>query len=149
MRDETIDETTLAVASALQLGISLVLRRLRQIKAEAGELTMPESSALSRLDRGGPTTVAALAGHEQISSQSMGATIAALEARSLVDRRPDPSDGRRAVIAITAAGRDVLRRHRTANAERIARALSDGFTADEREQLRVAAPLIERLADRI
>ena len=72
------------VAGALRVSLGLLVRRLRQIKAE-GELTLPESSALARLDRGGPTTSGALARLEQISPQSMGATLAALEARDLLD----------------------------------------------------------------
>ena len=59
------------VAAALRVSIGLLLRRLRQVQAE-GELTLPESSALTRLDRGGPTTPSALAKLEQISPQSMG-----------------------------------------------------------------------------
>src|ERR1700685_3587597 len=85
-----------AVAAALRVSIGLLVRRLRPAKAEGG-LTMPETSALSRLDRGGPATSSALARQEQISPQSMGATLAALEARGLVERRPDPADGRRSV----------------------------------------------------
>jgi DNA-binding MarR family transcriptional regulator len=69
------------VAGALRMSMGLLVRRLRQVKAE-GELTLPESSALSRLDRGGPATSAALAKLEQISPQSMGATLAGLEAWS-------------------------------------------------------------------
>jgi DNA-binding MarR family transcriptional regulator len=77
------------VAAALRVSIGLLLRRLRQVQVE-GELTLPESSALARLDRGGPTTPARWPRLEQISPQSMGATLAALEARGLVERRPDP-----------------------------------------------------------
>src|SRR5271166_3428595 len=90
------------VAGALRVALGLLTRRLRQLKAE-GELTLPESSALARLDRGGPATSSDLARREQISPQSMGATLAALEARGLVRRQPDPDDGRRAVLSITAA----------------------------------------------
>jgi hypothetical protein len=63
------------VAGALRMSMGLLVRRLRQMKAE-GELTLPESSALARLDRGGPATSATLAKLEQISPQSMGATLA-------------------------------------------------------------------------
>jgi DNA-binding MarR family transcriptional regulator len=62
---------------------------LRQAQIE-GEQTLPELSALLRLDRGGRATAAALARAEQITPQSMGATLAALEARGLVAREPDP-----------------------------------------------------------
>src|ERR1700727_1141223 len=91
------------VAAALRVSIGLLLRRLRQVQVE-GELSLPESSALVRLDRGGPTTPGELAKLEQISPQSMGATLAALEARGLVERRPDPQDGRRGLMSLTAAG---------------------------------------------
>ncbi|MCU1396442.1 MAG: regulatory protein MarR [Ilumatobacteraceae bacterium] len=133
------------VASALHVSIGLFLRRLRQLEAP-GELTTPESSALARLDRGGPTTAAALAKVERISPQSMGATLAALEARGLVERRPDPDDGRRAVVSPTAEGLRVLRTRRDARTEQVAMALSSGFTDAELAQLLAAAPLIERLA---
>lgn len=136
------------VAAALQVSIGLLLRRVRQAQAE-GELTLPETSALARLDRGGPTTSAALARLEQISPQSMGATLAALEGRGLVERRPDPQDGRRVVMSVTEAGLQVLRNRRNARTEQLAQALSTGFTRPELEQLMAVAPLLERLAQSI
>jgi len=139
------DPDVIEVAGALRVSMGLLFRRLRQVKAE-GELTLPESSALARLDRGGPTTAGALARLEQISPQSMGATLGALEASGLVYRQPDPGDGRRAVISVTEAGREVLRNRRNESTERLARALSAAFTPAELEQLMATAPLIERLA---
>jgi DNA-binding MarR family transcriptional regulator len=136
------------VAGALRASIGLLLRRLRQAQAE-GELTLPESAALTRLDRGGPSTPSALARLEQISPQSMGATLGALEARGLVERRPDPQDGRRVVLSITDAGRQVLQNKRNARTERLAKALAAGFTPGELRQLQAAAPLLERLAQSI
>jgi DNA-binding MarR family transcriptional regulator len=136
------------VAGALQVSISLLRRRLRQAPVE-GELTAPETSALARLDRGGPATSAALARREQISPQSMGATLGVLEARGLVERRPDPGDGRQVIISLTEAGLEVLRSRRGARTEQLAKALSAGFTRPELEQLMAAAPLIERLAQSI
>jgi DNA-binding MarR family transcriptional regulator len=136
------------IAGALRVSIGLLLRRLRQTQAE-GELTLPESSALARLDRGGPATASALAKLEQISPQSMGATLGALEARGLVERRPDPADGRRVVLSVTGAGRDLLRDKRNARTQRLAKALSSGFTPGELRLLMAAAPLLERLAQSI
>jgi DNA-binding MarR family transcriptional regulator len=136
------------VAAALRVSIGLLLRRLRQVRVE-GELTLPESSALVRLDRGGPATPSELARLEQIRPQSMGATVAALEARGLVERRPDPRDGRRAVLSVTEAGRAVLLDKRNARAEQLAKALAAGFTPAELGQLMAAAPLLERLAQAI
>lgn len=136
------------VAAALYVSIGLLRRRLRQAPMP-GELSLPEISALARLDRGGPATPGALARAEQISPQAMGATMSALAARGLVERRPDPSDGRRAVMSLTAAGRRVLRDKRSARTEQLARALAAGFTGPELAALMTAAPLIERLAESI
>jgi DNA-binding MarR family transcriptional regulator len=140
-QDAEVDQ----VAGALQVSIGLLRRQLRQTQAD-GELTVPETAALARLDRGGPATASALARLEQISPQSMGATLGALEARRLVERRPDPGDGRRVVLSVTDAGLQVLRNRRSARTEQLARALSAGFTRSELRQLMAAAPLIERLA---
>jgi DNA-binding MarR family transcriptional regulator len=136
------------IAGALRVSTGLLLRRLRQAQAD-GELTLPESSALTRLDRGGPATASALAKLEQISPQSMGATLGGLETRGLVERRPDPADGRLVVLSVTDAGRGVLRDKRNARTERLAKALSSGFTPGELRLLMAAAPLLERLAQNI
>jgi DNA-binding MarR family transcriptional regulator len=136
------------VAGALRVSIGLLLRRMRQTRTD-GELTLPESSALTRLDRGGPATASALAKLEQISPQSMGATLGALEARGLIERRPDPGDGRRAVLSVTGAGLRLLRDKRNARTEQLAKALSAGFTPAELRLLAAASPLLERLAESI
>jgi DNA-binding MarR family transcriptional regulator len=132
------------IAAELRVSIGLLVRRLRQVPVK-GELTLSETSALARLDRGGPTTPGELAKQEQISPQSIGATLAALQARGLIERRPDPGDGRRAVMSITDAGLDLLRSRRNAKVRQLARALATEFTPAELERLADAAPLLERL----
>jgi DNA-binding MarR family transcriptional regulator len=136
------------VAAAVRASVGLLLRRMRQVPVD-GELTLPESSAVTRLDRGGPATSSALARLEQISPQSMGATLAGLEARGLITRRPDPDDGRRSLLSVSEAGRQVLRNKRNARTEQLARALSASFTTEELGLLKAAAPLLERLAQSI
>ena len=132
------------IAAELRVSIGLLVRRLRQVPVKGG-LTLSETSALARLDRGGPTTPGELAKQEQISPQSMGATLAALQARGLIERRPDPGDGRRAVMSVTDAGLDLLRSRRNAKVRQLARALAAEFTPAELERLAAAAPLLERL----
>lgn len=135
-------------AAALQLSVGLLKRRARET-ARGGELSSPEMSVLSRLDRNGPGTTAALARWEQITPQAVGATVAVLEARELIARAPDPGDGRRSILTITQAGERALRAGRNALTDLMTGALSRGFTPGEIEQLRAAAPLIERLAQLI
>ncbi|MFZ0191262.1 MAG: MarR family transcriptional regulator [Streptosporangiaceae bacterium] len=145
---ETVEQEAGEVAAALYLSVGLFKRRLRQMPAE-GELSLPESSALRRLERGGPATVTALANAEQISVQSMGATLHTLEARRLIARHPDPADGRRSVMSVTEAGLVALNDKRNARIAQLARVLAAEFTPTELGQLMAAAPLIERLAENI
>ena len=136
------------VAMALRESIGMLVRRMRQHPPDGG-LTLPENAAMVRLNRGGPTTSSALAKLEQISPQSMGATLAALEARGLVARHPDPEDGRRVVLSITEVGQQILQDKRNARTQQMTQALSAGFTPEEIRQLAAAAPLLERLAQSI
>jgi DNA-binding MarR family transcriptional regulator len=121
---------------------------MRQIPTQ-DELSLSESAALARLDRGGPATGAELARAEQISPQSMGATLGALEKRGLIARAPDPNDGRRMILSITESGLELLRHRRNRRTEELERALSSEFTPTELKQLAAAAPLLERLANSI
>ena len=136
------------VAAALRIAVGMLFRKLRQLPS-GGELTPAETSALSRLDRGGPATSSDLAKLDRISPQSMGATLAVLEQRGLIERRGDPGDGRRVVLSITPDGRQVVNDRRSARTEQIARALRGGFTLAELDQLHGAAPLLERLAEKL
>ena len=145
---QTVEQEAGEVAAALYLSVGLFKRRLRQMPAE-GELSLPESSALRRLERGGPATVTALAKAEQISVQSMGATLHTLEARRLIDRHPDPADGRSSVMSVTEAGLVALNDKRNARIAQLAQVLAAEFTPAELGQLMAAAPLIERLAENI
>jgi DNA-binding MarR family transcriptional regulator len=144
-RDPLIDE----VAGALHASVRLLVSRLRQTQAVEGDLSSPETSALARLDRTGPTTAAELSRLERISPQSMGATVAALEERGLVRREPDPADGRRSILSLSPDGRALLERRRSARSEHLSEALESAFTGAEVKQLQAAAPLIERLAQHI
>ncbi|WP_326948360.1 MarR family transcriptional regulator [Amycolatopsis sp. NBC_01307] len=145
----TVDPDPGEVAAVLLASVSVLVRRVRQVPAEGG-LTMPERTALALLDRSGPTTSSALAREVQITAQAMGATLGALRDRGLVERRPDPDDGRRAVLLVTEAGRQALRDKRNARAELIARALTGGeFTPAELARLAAAAPLLDRLAQHL
>jgi DNA-binding MarR family transcriptional regulator len=135
------------LAGALFVGFGLVRRRLR-LREVPGDLSFPETAALARLDRGGPATSAELARQEQISPQSMGATLSVLQDRGLIARSADPDDGRRVVLTMTDSGRRTLQDRRRARVEQLAHGLT-GFTATELEQLQAAAPLIERLAQQL
>ena len=89
-----VPDEVVGLAVELRGSLSLLIRRLRQVEVD-DDLAIPQRAALARLERVGDLTSADLARLEQISPQSMGATLAELEARGLVARRKHPDDGRR------------------------------------------------------
>jgi DNA-binding MarR family transcriptional regulator len=139
------DVSPVDVADALLASVGQLVRRVRQLPSD-GELTMPERSALARLDRDGPATSAELARAAQISPQSMGTTLAALTERALVQRERDPVDGRRVVLSVTRHGLRLLGSTRSTRSQQLTVALAGEFTPAELKRLMAATPLIERLA---
>jgi DNA-binding MarR family transcriptional regulator len=133
------------VASDLHVAIGRLVRRLRQGHVP-GDLTLSEASVLSRLDIRGPATPSELANEERVRPQAMSVTLAGLESRGLVARSGDPGDGRRVLMSVTDAGRQLLVDRRGVKAARLARAMASGFTAEEQQRLADATPLLERLA---
>ena len=133
-------------ANRLRVAIGAFKRRVREVSRE-GELTSPQLTALSRLDRLGSMTTAELARREQISPQAMGTTIASLENLGLVTRSADTADARRSILSLTAEGLAAIGSGRNAMVDRITAVLEESFTGEETEILAAAAPLIERLAD--
>jgi DNA-binding MarR family transcriptional regulator len=144
----SVSPTAEEVAAALRVAAGNLYRKLKQSPL-AGEATLAETSTLGRLERNGPATSSDLARADRISPQSMGVTVAALEERGLVERSRDPLDGRRVVLSITEPGRQVVHDKRGARTAMIAAALRDGFTDTELGQLLAAAPLIQRLAEKL
>ncbi|WP_238019902.1 MarR family transcriptional regulator [Dactylosporangium sp. AC04546] len=135
------------VAADLQVAVGRLVRRLRQTQVP-GELTLSEASVLSRLDRDGPAPPGELAAGDRVRPQAMGATLQALEQRGLVSRSPDPTDGRRVRMAITAEGLRLLTDRRSLKTQALTDALAR-LSDEERAQIAAAARLLERLADEL
>ena len=93
-----------ALASALRLSVVRLNRRLRGQRADTS-VTLTQLAALSTLKRHGALTPGELAAHEKVQPPSMTRVLAALDERGLVLRRPHPTDGRQALVELTAAGR--------------------------------------------
>lgn len=89
---------------------------------------------LATLDEFGPASQADLGRRGGIDRSDVVATVNELTARDLVVRAPDPTDRRRNVITLTAAGRTELHRMGQALAE-VQETLLAPLTSTEREQL--------------
>ncbi|QMU77638.1 MarR family transcriptional regulator [Streptacidiphilus sp. PB12-B1b] len=137
-------EPAARAANDLRVLIGRLKRTLKELDPPDG-LTPTQLSVLSRLDHDGPASPSALAGAERVRPQSMGATLALLEERGLIERRPDADDGRRQVVSLTAAGDRYIRDSRRQRQEWLSRALQDGFTEQELAVVIEALALLDRL----
>ncbi|HSS32817.1 MAG TPA: MarR family transcriptional regulator [Solirubrobacterales bacterium] len=146
------DNTTEGAAlldSAAKLRMALVrtARRLRQEAAgESSGLTPTSVAALATVERHGPLTPSELAAIERVQRPTMTRTLGCLEREGLVDRTPDPTDGRSSLVAINAAGRERLRRLRGRKNAYLARRMRE-LSADEVETLERAAEILDRMRE--
>jgi DNA-binding MarR family transcriptional regulator len=131
------------VASDLRVALGQIMRRLR---AEH-RFPLSHGTVLGRLDREGSQSVSDLAAKEHVRPQSMAQTVADLESDAYVERRPDPDDGRRALVALTDEGRTVLERERRKREGWLAQALDERLTDREREVVAEAVEILRRLAE--
>ena len=122
-------------------------RLVRRLRAESGQPPVGQLAVLGRLDREGPASTSDLAAAERMRPQSMAQTVRDLESAGLVSRRPDPDDGRRALVELTPAGLERLLTTRARREGWLAELFEHEFTAAERETLRAALPLLRRIAD--
>jgi DNA-binding MarR family transcriptional regulator len=134
---------TAPLASELRVVLGQLLRRLR---AEH-RFPISQGTVLGRLDREGPRAVSDLAAAERVRPQSMAQTVGDLEDDGLVERRPDPSDGRRASVSLTASGREALEADRRHREGWLVRAIEDELTPEERQTLGDSVSLLRRLAE--
>jgi DNA-binding MarR family transcriptional regulator len=132
------------LAVRLRLVLARTARRLRQ--EAGGELSPSQAAALSTIDRHGPLTPSELANRERIRRPTATRVIAVLEEAGLVDRAPDPQDGRSCLVALSAAGREHLARTRTRKDVYLSRRLR-GLSPEERATLDRAAAILERVLE--
>jgi DNA-binding MarR family transcriptional regulator len=144
---QQLSGSAVRAAREVRVAVGRLRRRLREAY-DRDELTPSQTSLLSRLDRDGPRTASELAAAEGVRPQSVAASVAVLEERGFVTRRPDPDDGRRQTISVSPAGRALLDSTRAAGEEWLARALHDRLTEDERATVIAAMGLLDRIASR-
>ena len=135
-----------ATAHELRLVLGQLKRRLRE-QAPTGDLSWSQMSVLGHIERDGPATVTTLARAEGVRPQSMGATVAALEAAGFVDGAPDPTDGRQTILSLTATCRTWIEGHRAAREDWLLRAIGEKLAPGEQQELARAIQLLKRLVD--
>lgn len=123
-----------------------VARLLAQLLVERAAahglvLTLGQARTLFRLERMGAVRGTDLADGMGVEPMTVVRLVDGLEARGLVERRPDPDDRRAKRIVLTPSAREVLERFRMLAAELLAGA-SAGLSPAETERLLEALELI-------
>ncbi|WP_020388239.1 MarR family transcriptional regulator [Kribbella catacumbae] len=109
-------------------------------------LSFTTLSVLHTLATSGPKRLSELTASEQVTQPAITQIVTKLEREGLVERRPDPSDGRAVLVHITEQGAAIVRGRR---AERVARLteLADRLTPAERTAIQDALPALTRLVE--
>jgi DNA-binding MarR family transcriptional regulator len=141
-----VSRSAATTAREVKVVVSRLRRRIRAL-ALTDDLSGSQAAVLSRLHKEGPSSSSVLAGAESVSHQAIGAILRVLQARGFIQRTPDPTDGRRQLIALTAAGAARVEHTSSEREEWLARALQDRLTEDERRAVRHAMTLLDRIAE--
>lgn len=137
---------TMALAADLR-GVMVGLKRRMREATPPHDFSWSQISALAFLEREEPLTVSDLARAEGVRPQSMGETVASLQSAGLVAGSPDPADGRRTLLSVTAAGRDLVRVRRAQREDWLCRTLAQKLSAQEQRDLANAVVLLKRLVE--
>jgi DNA-binding MarR family transcriptional regulator len=120
-----------------------LLRRVREVDAQAMDITPARASALSVLVFGGACSLSELAQAERVTPATMSRLVTALEAEGLVRRYPDVNDARAIVLVATPKARRILERGRARRLELLEQLLQDAG-AEEVAAIATAADVLER-----
>lgn len=146
MAPRTSDISVSDTASQLRTAIVRTARVLRQDAATETGLGPSTTAALATINRDGPLTPSELADIERVKRPSMTRTLACLDREGLIERTPDPADGRSSLVSISAAGRELLARQRRRKSAYLARRLRK-LDAEEIATLARAAEILERIRE--
>ena len=139
-----INESAIAAARDLRVVFSRLRRRLRSLAID-DELTPSQTAVLTRLWKEGASSASALAGAEGVRPQSMATIVTALEQRGLIERTPDPEDGRRQIVSLTKDGKRRAESDREVREEWLTSAMQERYSERERRLILDALSLLERL----
>jgi DNA-binding MarR family transcriptional regulator len=133
------------MAGQLRVAVWRAARRMRHVSDV--EISPTLHSALGSVEAHGPITAGKLAAHEHVRKPTMTRTIRELVDRGLIERLPDPLDGRVTWLRVTPAGKTLLQNARRRTDVFLTKRLQR-LSQEERDTLQSAAEILERLAER-
>jgi DNA-binding MarR family transcriptional regulator len=138
-------KSDVGLASALRSSTLRLSRQIRRQRVEGHDLTANQLGVLGALGKHDAMTIGELAAHEQVKPPSMTRIVSNMEEAGLVVRRPHETDKRQIVVELTEAAHALLHANRRRRDEWLQTKLKK-LTPEERDILRKAAPVLERLA---
>ena len=112
--------------------------------ASVQRLNFSTLSVLHSLSRGGPMRLTDLLATEQIRQPALTSLVSKLDGAGWVSRRPDPRDGRAALLSLTPAGEMVVQSRHADRVAKLAR-LTDRLDDHDRAVLADAQEVLSRL----
>lgn len=122
---------------------SVQLQRLAGLSSRIAALVIPqhfsltvlEWRTLAILDYLGEAPLVRVAKHAGVLKSQMSRLVTNLSKRELIERQPNPEDGRSALLCLSPEGKDLVRRILNDSQARN-EAMLDGLSGEEREQLK-------------
>lgn len=142
---DMVDDT----AHQLHYSALRLVRLLRTDRAKKNNLSWSGLAVLGRLNQKGEATATELAALFRVQPQSLTRLIAELERDRLITRQPNEADRRQNLLKITEAGARILIEDIGHQRDLLAKTIAEVLTPTELELLRLAAGLIDRLAEAI
>jgi DNA-binding MarR family transcriptional regulator len=133
------------LASQLRVAVWRAARRMRHVSDV--EISPSLHAALGTVERHGPITAGQLAKHEHVRKPTMTRTIRELVERDLIERLPDPLDGRVTWLKVTPAGKALIHNARRRTDVYLTKRLQR-LSPEDRETLQRAAEILDELAER-
>jgi DNA-binding MarR family transcriptional regulator len=110
----------------------------------SGRLNFSALSVLHTLSRMGSCRISDLVRTEQIKQPALTSAVAKLERDGLIERSPDPCDGRASTLSLTADGRSIVSRRHADRVERL-RSLMDRLSPADRTRLLSIAGVLDQI----
>ncbi|WP_342440227.1 MarR family transcriptional regulator [Paenibacillus sp. FSL L8-0436] len=110
------------------------------------KLSFTTLSVLHTLSRKSPMRLTELTASEQVTQSAITQLVTRLERDGLVERRPDPNDGRVVQVHITGLGANVIDSRRLDRMAQLSK-FTQGLSLEEQQAIACAIPALQHLAE--